>query len=85
MEYLRYLLRKSHQSSQVLQGHQVELICNQEALGRIQTEAPTSVIKWALNGVNVTLDGMRVFMKNNNNLGNLIILFIVHTQLIQEI
>jgi hypothetical protein len=85
MEYLRYLLRKSHQSSQVLQGHQVELICHQEALGRIQTEAPRSVIKWALNGVDVNLEGMRVFMKNNSNLGNLITLFTVHTQLIQGI
>lgn len=79
-EYLRYLLRKSHQTSQVLQGQQVELICDQEALSRIQTEAPTSVIKWALNGVDVNLKETRAFVKNNNNLGNLITLFIVHTQ-----
>jgi hypothetical protein len=82
MEYLRYLLRNSHQSLQVLQGHQVELVCHQEALGRIQTEAPRSVIKWALNGVDVSLEGKRVVMKNNSNLGNLITLFIVYTQLI---
>lgn len=84
-EYLRYLLRKSHQSSQVHQGREVELICHQEALGRIQTEAPTSVIKWALNGVDVNLNETRVFVKDNNNLGNLITLFIVHKQPIQEI
>jgi hypothetical protein len=51
------------------------MTCHQEALGRILTEAPTAVIKWALNGVDVDLDGTRVVMKSNKNLGNLITLY----------
>lgn len=78
MEYLRYLLRSNHQGFQVLQGQQVELTCHQDALRRIQNEAPTSVIKWSLNGVDVSQEGTRVVMNHNKNLRNLI-LYIVHT------
>jgi hypothetical protein len=80
MEYLRHLLRNKYQNFQALQGDQVELTCNQEALHRVHTEAPTSAIKWALNGVNVRPDGTRVIMKNNSNIGNVYtcMLCIVH-------
>ena len=70
MEYLHDLLRKHYQSIQSLHGDLVELICHQEALSKIQAEAPTSKIKWALNGVEISQDGRRVVMKNNSNLGN---------------
>ena len=70
MEYLHDLLRKHYQSIQSHHGNQVELICHQEALSKIQAEAPTSKIKWALNGVQISQDGMRVIIKNNSNLGN---------------
>ena len=69
-EYLRDLLQKHYQSIQSFHGDQVELICHQEALTKIQAEAPTSKIEWALNGVAISQDGMRVIMKNNSNLGN---------------
>lgn len=75
-EYLQNLLRKEHQSLQTLQGTQVELMCHQEALDRVQTEAPTSVTKWDLNGVTVSPDGIRVIIKDNGNMGNVYMLFI---------
>jgi len=79
MEYLRDLLRKHYQSIQSLHGDQVELICDQEALSKIQAEAPTSKIKWALNGVEISQDGTRVTMKNNSNLGNVCMLSVTCT------
>jgi hypothetical protein len=69
-KYLRNLLREKHQSLQALQGEQVELNCHEEAVQRVQTESPMSVIKWALNGVKVRPDGMRVTIENSSNLGN---------------
>jgi DeoR/GlpR family transcriptional regulator of sugar metabolism len=84
MEYLRDLLRKHHQSIQSLQGDQVELICHQEALSKIQAEAPTSKIKWALNGVTIIPDGMTVIIKNNSNLGNALMLSVICTCIIHS-
>lgn len=77
-KYLQNLLRRKHQSLQALQGDRVELTCNQEALEIVRTEAPTSIIKWALNDVDVSPDGIRVIMKNNSNIGNVYLLFIVY-------
>jgi hypothetical protein len=79
MEYLHDLLWKHYQSIQSLHGDQVELICHQEALSKIQAEAPTSKIKWALNGVEIDQDGTRVMMKNNSNLGNVCMLSVTCT------
>jgi hypothetical protein len=84
MEYLRDLLRKHHQSVQPLQGDQVELICHQEALSKIQAEAPTSKIKWALNGVTISPDGTRVIITNNSNLGNAPMLSVIYTCIIHS-
>jgi hypothetical protein len=84
MEYLHDLLRKHYQSVQSLHGDQVELICHQEALSKIQAEAPTSKIKWALNGVEISQDGTRVIMKTNSNLGNARMLSVTCTCVIRS-
>jgi hypothetical protein len=84
MDYLHDLLRKQYQSIQSLHGDQVELICHQEALSKIQAEAPTSKIKWALNGVEIKQDGTRVIMKNNSNLGNACMLSVARTCVIHS-
>jgi hypothetical protein len=84
MEYLHDLLRKHYQSIQSLHGDQVELICHQEALSKIQAEAPTSKIKWALNGVEISQDRTRVIMKNNSNLGNACMLSVTCTCVIHS-
>ena len=64
---------------QSLHGDQVELICHQEALSKIQAEAPTSKIKWVLNDVEISQDGARVIMKNNSNFGNACMLSVTCT------
>jgi hypothetical protein len=84
MEYLRDHLRKHYRSVQSLQGDKVELICHQEALSKIQAEAPTSKTNWALNGVTISPDGTRVIMTNNSNLGNALILSVISTYTIKS-
>ncbi|XP_069687396.1 uncharacterized protein [Periplaneta americana] len=67
-EYLRDTLQRTHQSLYATEGDKIELTCRQEAVSKVLNEAPTSTIKWALNGLHINPDKKRILLKNNSNL-----------------